>query len=258
MKKRKFKQFFKENWGNIATIIWIILIPTSIIYAMQGGSVWIMLVLIAISAIYTIIGLVVVCKLAEKEEKEKEKNKNKRLQELKIQDKYYIELVNRQVEEILKKFKSEEFEIIVDKTFNYLISFSNNIDWTCKNRIVGKPDSFIIASCLLYSLINYPIITIKSNNDEQLKIIESRINLIMAMNCALEIISEPITYIKNNEIWVEEKHPKVNLIIPKGLIKDNELHKRILNTIYRDELANNRTSIMQLSNLFHLIYLNCQ
>ena len=43
----------------------------------------------------------------------------------------------------------------------YLISFDNYMDWVSKNRISGKPDSFIIASCLMYSLIDHPIITIK-------------------------------------------------------------------------------------------------
>ena len=71
------------------------------------------------------------------------------------------------------------------------------------------------------------------------------------------IISEPTTYYEDNKgLWVEEKHPKVNMV-PKGIIKNSELYERIRSTIYHDEMNDNRTSIMQFSNLLHLVYLNC-
>ena len=133
------------------------------------------------------------------------------------------------------------------------------MNWICNNRIVGKPDSFIIASCLMYSLISHPVIKINILDDAKyLEDIRFNINMDIAMNCVFEIISEPSTYFEEKGIWVEKKHPKVKIIVPKGLIKDNPLYRRIINTIYRDELADKRTSIMQFSNLLHLIYLNSQ
>ena len=77
------------------------------------------------------------------------------------------------------------------------------------------------------------------------------------MRCAFKIIEEPITYYKDsNEIFVEQKHPKVNNLAVKGIIKDSELCDRIIKTVYNDEYLEKRTSVMQFSNLLHLIYLN--
>ena len=85
------------------------------------------------------------------------------------------------------------------------------------------------------------------------------VNIEIAINCALEIISEPKTYYKDtNGNWVEEKHPKVDIVVPNGLIRDYKLYNRIRNAVYKDRYAHQTTSIMQFSNLLHLIYLNCQ
>ena len=164
------------------------------------------------------------------------------------------------MQETLNKFEKEllsAFEI--NTSLEYLISFDDYKEWICRNRIIGKPDSFIIASCLMYSLIDHPIITTKGTEEiTELEDIKFTIILDIAMNCALQIISEPSTYYQDNFFWVEEKHPKVNIVVPKGLIKNSDLYQRIIGTIYRDDLGDKRTSIMQFSNLLHLIYLNCQ
>lgn len=264
MKKRKLKQFFKENWGWFAFVIWLILVSATISAVMatisdtMDISIWTNLSLAAICVLYTIAGLVLMCKAADKDEKRRAENKNKRLQELKTQDKYYIDLVDRHVKETLSKLKDESL-VGIDTSLEYLISFSDKVNWICNTRIVGKPDSFIIASCLMYSLISHPVIMVnKLEDSEYLQSIRFSINMDVIMSCVFEIISEPSTYFEDNGIWVEEKHPKVNISVPNGLIKDSELYQRILNSIYRDELSNNRTSIMQFSNLLHLIYLNCQ
>lgn len=259
MKKRKLKQFFKENWGWFAFLIWLLLVSTTITFLAEDFSVQLKLSFVAISALYTVAGFVLISKAADKDERQRVENKNKRLQELKTQDKYYIDLVDRQVKETLNKFKDESINIDIDTSLEYLISFSNKVNWICNTRIVGKPDSFIIASCLMYSLISHPVIMVnKSDDSEYLQAIRFSINMDVVMSCVFEIISEPSTYFEDNGIWVEEKHPKVNISVPNGLIKDSKLYQRILNSIYRDELSDNRTSIMQFSNLLHLIYLNCQ
>ncbi len=261
MKKRKLKQFFKENWGWFAFVIWLLLVSATISTVMatisdtMDISIWTNLSLVAICVLYTIAGLVLMSKAADKDEKQRADGKNKRLQELKTQDKYYIDLVDRHVKETLSKLKDESL-VGIDTSLEYLISFSDKVNWICNTRIVGKPDSFIIASCLMYSLISHPVIMVKKSEDsEYLQSIGFSINMDVVMNCVFEIISEPSTYFEDNGIWVEEKHPKVNI---SGLIKNSELYQRILNSIYRDELSDNITSIMQFSNLLYLIYLNCQ
>ncbi len=258
MKKRKLKQFFKENWGWFAFVIWLLLVSATIAFLAEDFPVQLKLSFVAISVLYTAAGIVLMSKSADKEEKQRIENKNKRLQELKTQDKYYIDLVDRHVKETLSKLKDESL-VDIDTSLEYLISFSDKLNWICNTRIVGKPDSFIIASCLMYSLISHPIIMVnKSEDSEYLQSIRFSINMDVIMSCVFEIISEPRTYFEDNGIWVEEKHPKVNISVPNGLIKNSELYQRILNSIYRDELSDNRTSIMQFSNLLHLIYLNCQ
>lgn len=259
MKKRKLKQFFKENWGWFAFVIWLLLVSATIAFLAEDFPAQLKLSFVAISVIYTARGIVLMFKSAVKEEEQRIENKNKRLQELKTQDKYYIDLVDRHVKETLSKFKDTSLSIDIDTSLEYLISFSDKLNWICNTRIVGKPDSFIIASCLMYSLINHPVITVnKSDDSEYLQSIRFSINMDVVVSCVFEIISEPSTYFEDNGIWVEEKHPKVNISVPNGLIKNNELYQRILNSIYQDEISDNRILIMQFSNLLHLIYLNCQ
>lgn len=251
MKKRKLKRFFKENWGWFAFVILLLLAYTIIVPLVEDFPVQLKLGFVAISVLYIVAGI--------KNEKTENRKKNKRLQELKTQDKYYIDLVDRHVKETLSKLKDKSLVDMVDTSLEYLISFSDNVNWICNTRSIEKPDSFIIASCLMYSLISHPVIAVnKLDDSEYLQSIRFSINMDVVMSCVFEIISEPSTYFEDNGIWVEEKHPKVNISVPNGLIKNSELYQRILNSIYWDELSDNRTSIMQFSNLLHLIYLNCQ
>lgn len=257
MKKRNFKEFFKK-WGfTIGFIIWIFLISFSFsTFYITNVSIWTKIIPISIFIIYTIVVCKIMVSSYDKEEIKKAEAKEKKLKELKKQYKSYIDLVNNQVQKTFNKFTNKlQIESVTDTSLEYLHSFENNKEWVCENRIVGKPDSFIVASCLMYSLIDHPILIINEDMPE-LKNLKFRINLEIAINCAFKIISEPITYYEDNRgLWVEEKHPKVN-VFPKGGIENSELYERIQVTIYHDEINDNRTSIMQFANLLHLIYLN--
>jgi len=258
MKKRKFKQFFREYGDLIGCLLGILSILGSFLLLFIGDiSGWIKIIFNAGAVIFIIVGIT----RSYRNEKQKAEAAEKRSQEFEKQNKYYIDLVNNQVQKTLDKFKNELLDAFdIDTSLEYLISFEEKKDWICENRIVGKPDSFIVASCLMYSLIDYPIFITKGNEGiEKLKEIQIDLNLDLAMNCAFQIISEPSSYYKDNTgFFVEEKHPKVDIVVPNGIIKNSELYQRIIATIYRDELVDNRTSIMQFSNLLHLIYLNCQ
>ena len=263
MKKGNLKQFFEANWGWFAFAIWLLLIAGTTGYLSEGRSIVTKITLIAFCVIYAVAGLAMIVKAYAKWEKQEAETKEKRLRELEKRYKYYIDLVNVQVQETLNKLELlSAFEL--NTSLEYLISFEHYKNQICRNIIVGEPDSFIIASCLIYSLIDHPIITAKvpekltEKEKTILEKIKFSINLDIAMNCAFQIISEPTTYYKDNSCWIEERHQKVNIVVPNGLIKNNDLYQRIIGTIYRDELENKRTSIMQFSNLLHLIYLNCQ
>lgn len=169
----------------------------------------------------------------------------------------YIDIVDKKFEEISKLLiEDEEIKklIWITEENAYFDAFVKHIDWVCDNRIIGKPDSFIIATCLMYSLIQNQ----KIKGDDVIEDFVFSINLQLALNCAFEIISEPSTYYKDDSgEWIEEKHPKVEITIPDGVIKENPLFQRIFNALYRDYHAGDNASIMQFSNMLHLIYLYC-
>ena len=129
MKKRKLKQFFKENCGWLAFVLWLLLAST--IFAFSTGGFPVQLKFSLFCILYTVIGVTIIVltfKSVDKAEKQRMENNDKRLQELKTQNKYYIDLVDRHVKETLNKFK-DEFLVDVDTSFEYLISFSDKVNW---------------------------------------------------------------------------------------------------------------------------------
>lgn len=262
---RRFKKFllnFKEIFTLIFMYGFFLLLLTSVIVIVDKRSIAISLIIITITILYAIMVCLFIKKSYQKEKDEEEKRKKQKLQQLKQEYSDYIHLVDEQTVQTLSKLESisNNLKLSVTSQYNYLITFSKHLDWICKNRITGKPDSFIIATCLMYSLIRNPkIITEKSDYEiQELERFMFSINLDIAINCALNLISEPITYYEENGKWIEEKHPKVTISIPKGIIKNSSLHQRMINAIYQDYHANKMTSIMEFSNLLHLIYLNSQ
>ena len=260
MKKRKFKDFLKGNWYAMVFVFGLVLVAFSLSTLMLLDiSIWVKVILNSISIIYAVVGYKLIKKSIDKEKAQKAEARENQLTKSEKSNKYYVDLVNKQLQETLDRFK-KEFTFVYDTSQEYLICFNDNKEWICQHRIVGKPDSFIIASCLMDSIMEHHLVILKGDEETaKLKDIEISINIDIAINCALEIISCPSTYYEESPgIWVEKKHSKVDIVVPKGLIKDGELFKRIVATIYCDECVHNRTSIMQFSNLLHLIYLNCQ
>lgn len=255
MKKRNFKQFVKENLVWFLFGIWLFLIAGTIGYLLAGKSMVVKIMLIFISIVYTAEGIEIVDIVNENIAIKNEAAKEKKLLALKKRYENYTKIVNNQLQETLKNIEEELLKKIdVNERIAYLIAFDDYMEWIHKNRIEGKLDSFIIASCLVYSLIDYPIITAKGNR----KIAEAeKLNIDIAIKCAFKIISEPTTYYEDDFWWIEEKHQKVKIVIPNGLINDDDLHQRIINTIHCD-VGDKRNSIMQFSNFFYLMYLNCQ
>ena len=120
----------------------------------------------------------------------------------------------------------------MDKDF--LLAFEDYLNRICWEKNIKKPNSFVQAACLMYSLIS------EENVDDA-------DTVSFAMNCALEVISEPITYYYQDGVWVEEKHPKVDIVV------DDNLLDGIKEEIMQD-YKGRKTSIMQTANLLHLIY----
>ncbi len=77
MKKRKLKRFFKETWGWFAFAIWLLLAPITITFLAEDFPIQVTLSLVAISILYTVAGIVLLSKLANKGKKHRTKNKEK-------------------------------------------------------------------------------------------------------------------------------------------------------------------------------------
>lgn len=237
-------------------------------FAPFKGDIIILFVLIITNAI-------VVVHFAEKQSDVKidkeEKIRKQRIQKLEVKYADYVKVVDEAIQKMITNVEKEVTVPIMKEPIGhcYLILFEKYLDWICKNRITGKPDTFIIASCLMYSLMNE--IMIGANENEIENYDEEIINLVHAINCqlafdvALKIISEPITYDKdetNGEYIVPKYHPKKDIVVPEGLIQDSPLYGRIIKNIAKDYITNNDSyndscHIIQFSNLLQLIYLNC-
>ena len=200
------------------------------------------------------------------ENDKKEKIEEQRIQKLEVKYADYVKVVDEAIQNMITKVEKEVPVTILKEPMGhrYLILFEKYLDWICKNRIKGKPDTFVIASCLMYSLMNRRMIfsdDVENFNEKISKLIIT-INCQLAFDVALKIISEPITYDKdetNGEYIVPKYHPKKDIVVPEGLIQNNPLYSRIVRNIAKDYIANSDSRhIMQFSNLLQLIYLNCE
>lgn len=188
----------------------------------------------------------------------------------KLEKKYsdYVVLIDEVVSEVLKEIEEkakQEYAVAKRENCQYLIFFQRKLDWLISTkRIKGEPDSFTIAACLLYSLLEKKRVYYDLNKVAEMEENPSNkklmfINYEIAFRCALKVASEPITYYQTSDNqWHKESHPKVNLTIPKGMIKGGNLFNRIVYTLAINDLKDGDESIMILAHLLHLLYLNCQ
>lgn len=209
--------------------------------------------------------------------------KNERIEKERLhmlEEKYsmYVSLVNKIQAEQSKKLNvkdEKEMEKYAKLSFSkdndYLILFEKYLNVICENLIKGKPDTFIVATCLMYSLINKPRLISLIDDDKAARLLDnpvalksanmmvSHFNCVIALDVALKLISEPITYYEDEKgECIEQKHPKVDIIVPEGIIEKSPLYSRICGSITNDHEVGEDFSIIQFSNLLHLIYLNCK
>lgn len=262
--KRKISGFMKENGGFLAVIVWACLAGTTISLAFMEVSIYARVIAVAVTILFSVLLARHATKSIDKDNAKKSKEKQELLEKLKKRYTSYISLVEteaKKCEQIVKKriatdeISIKEEDVSLKNDYKYLLTFEQYRKSICENRIKGTPDTFILASCLIYALMKNPVIKIEG----ACKAAEVSVSLEVAMNCALELISEPSTYYDDGKgNWIEEKHPKVEINIPKGIIRDDDLSSRIETTIFHSWAFGKDIPIMQTSNLLHLIYLYCQ
>lgn len=194
-----------------------------------------------------------------------EKIRKQRIQKLESKYADYVKVVDETIQNMITNVEKKVPVTIFKEPMghHYLILFEKYLDWICKNRIIGKPDTFVMSSCLMYSLMHRKMIVTNDtkNYNEKTEELLLTINCQLAFDVALEIISKPITFDKDEkgEYIISKYHPKKDIVVPEGLIQDNHLYNRILRNIVKDYIANSDSChIMQFANLLQLIYLNCK
>ena len=195
--------------------------------------------------IYAIVWWKVISKMIEKDAKKEAQEKEVRLQGLKSKYSKFIAIVD---EAIKKQLSNIRGEFSINEDYEYLLIFEDYL-----NKVDSR-NSFVLASCLMYGLLKVePRIKCESRESGS----DLYITADIAMSSAFKIISEPVTCYYEGEKYMEEKHPKVDVVLPKGLGKNLDLYNGIKNTILvQAEEKVTALSIMQMANLLHLIYLN--
>lgn len=199
----------------------------------------------------------------EKKAEMEYKEKKERIRKLELEYDGFVKIVDEAIEKVLPNAQ-KEIPIHIKKEdigHRYLIVFEKYYNWVCKNRVTGNPDSFIIASCLMYSLIRKTMIVtddVKNYNDK-IGTMLININCKLAFDVALQIISEPTTYDmdENGEYMVIKIHPKKKIVVPEGLIEGDSLYDKIVRNLTKD-YNENFEPIMQFAYMLQLIYLSCE
>lgn len=261
--KKRFEEFMVSGLWILVLMLFIFLFG----WITRNSVRWMILTFGGV-AVIAITGAIITDRLIEKRQVEEEKIEKSKKEDklLSLEEKYanYVLIVEETIAETLANFGLKESDFadkdvfIESKNKNYLILFEKYINWICKNRIKGKPDSFIIATCMMYALIKEPKWKLRNINSDidEMQIFCINLNCKIAFDVAIKISSEPSTYYENSiGDWVEEKHPKVNMVVPEGMIKNSPLEERIFHSVAKDFIMGMDLYVMQMSNILHLIYL---
>ena len=193
---------------------------------------------------------------------EAERQEELKKRELELANEDLVNMVRFQTIELIRKLKNsdEEYNFLeYDETnLNWLLAYKEKLEDIMETRINGKPDTFIEASCLILALAENNYITTDYKDLDALtgqfrnKLLTS-INLDLAFKIAFVMISNPTTYVEVSEgNWVKSPGKTVkNITFPDGIIKDYPLYDRIIRSLCKGE----EISVMQLSNMLHLLYL---
>ena len=171
----------------------------------------------------------------------------------------YVTLVEKETDKILKCVNDYDYirlKLFVSNSSNYIDTFHENLKWLKENKNIVNSDKFIIASCLLDSIIrNFVIFSENQNRSNKIYELMLSININLAMSCALELISVPFTYTME-KVLMNKNHEEFHVNIPSGIIDGSDIYQNITNTLFDDYLNDESMSIMQFANILRLIYLN--
>ena len=132
----------------------------------------------------------------------------------------------------------------------YLACYYQTMEDISEHDIIGPSNTFIRASCMCKALIQEGVVRFKIDKEIPKEVLFINFDIAFAVACAM--IKEPVTFCKDEVI----KHPKLTaVVVPRGTIPDCPIRQSILEAMKRDYLNNHYFSVMQFSNLLHLLYL---
>lgn len=171
----------------------------------------------------------------------------------------YIKIVNETTTEMFEKINTLEniieYGIKLENDLFYLNSFENLLKDISDNFVEGPQDSFIIASCLMYSLIDSKRVSFQVNAKTPNDIVQ--LNYAIALNVALKIIENPLVYEQNNHgEYVPFQLENVEIVLPTKDIKLENIKQRILKTLILNDVYGKDFDPMSFSLLLQMIYFN--
>lgn len=171
----------------------------------------------------------------------------------------YIKIVNDTATEMFEKLNTLEniieYDVKLRNDLFYLNSFENFLKQVSENFVEGPQDSFIIAACLMYSLIDSKRVSFKINSQTPNNMVQ--INYAIALNVALKVIATPLVYEQNTKgEYVPFQLECVKIVLPDKDIKLENFKERTIKTLILNDIYGNEYDPLSFSLLLQMIYFN--
>ncbi len=120
---------------------------------------------------------------------------------------------------------------------NYLITFAQILDDIKEQSTFVEPDEFLIASCLMYSLLSDLAVKVKDSHTKRISL-SNKLKATIAFDCALEVALK--TGNVTNALSLEQ-------------IKEMPIYDNIVCTLIKDYCVSGIMYVSQFANLLYLL-----
>lgn len=203
-----------------------------------------------------------VIKFISKDVNQQKREEKKKQQLLELNKKYssYIKIVDDISKELFGKIDTNSnrlnYEVKLEDDLNYLNRFEKYLEDVSINFILGPPDSFIIASCLMFALIDSKRVSFKVNEETPDQIL--KVNYNIAIGVALNLISAPLVYKQDEKgNFTPSQLSFVEITFPNFNVKFEPLPVRFINTLMLNDIYGNKNDPLLFSLLLQMVYFDC-
>ena len=173
-------------------------------------------------------------------------------------------IVEKNAEKYVKEGRMINWEVTNISQNRYLDEFRSIIKNNRVNQEIelceGNLDTFLQASCLVYSLIKHKKLHFNINDDTPLEIL--MYNYRLAIDVAMEFIESNRIVSYDLDIFgncsVEKEHKNVKMRIPEGILPES-IYTLLCKSLARQDYYGNKMDILEFSVILQLVYcLNCE